>query len=193
MTQDIFGIIATVLGVATFLPYFVAIYKKTVRPHIFSWFTWGLLTGVGFLVSTANGGGSAAWIFGGESILCFIIAGYAIWHGEKLITKLDWASFVSAMIVFIFYLFTRNAIWSAALAATIDTLAFVPTYRKSFTQPFDEPISTYLLSGVGYAFSLFALDDYGTAPLIYPSTLILTNLGFAIYLAVRRRSLPRTT
>ncbi len=187
MYKEIFGIISAGLGVALFVTYFIEIFRDSVRPHVFSWVTWSLLTGVAFLVSRSSGGGSGTWILAIETVMCGVIAVYALFKGEKNITKLDWASFIAALLVFGFYLTTHNAIWSAILAASIDTLGFIPTFRKSYEKPFEEPISSYLLSGLGYLFSIPALGRIVIVPVIYPATLVVTNLVFVLFLMIRRK------
>lgn len=184
-----FTIIALILGFAAFIPYFIEIWKKTAKPHVFSWITWGILTGLGFFLSLSAGGGEGAWVFGLQSALCLVIAVYALIKGEKNITRMDWVTFTSAIIITVIYIFTKNAVISVFLAASIDSLGFVPTFRKSFMKPFDEPSLTYFLSFLGFIFSIGALQSYSFVTMFYPLILVVTNGAFVLFLLVRRRSL----
>lgn len=191
--QTIFAVLSLILGFATFVPYFVEMAKGTAKPHIFSWITWSLLTGLGFVISLAGGGGEGAWIFGLQSALCIVVAIYAFFRGEKNITRLDRFSFAGALVATIVYVFTKNAVISVCLAAMIDCLGFVPTFRKSYAQPFSEPALTFLLSGLGFLFSVGALDDRSFVTMFYPLVLVAANASFVLFLLTRRSVLKQTT
>jgi len=187
--KTIFTIISLVFGFGVFLPYYINIWKKVAKPHLFSWLPWGILTGIGFISSLQGGGGEGSWIFALQSILCFGIAGYALVKGEKNITRIDWFFFVSAIIIMFIYAFTKNAVISILLAAIIDFLAFFPTFRKSYSKPYDEPALTYFSSFLSFLFSLGALQTYSFVTLFYPLTLVITNSVFVLFLFFRRKTI----
>lgn len=185
--KTIFTIISLAFGLAVFLPYYINIWKKVAKPHLFSWLTWGILTGIGFILSLGGGGGEGSWIFALQSILCLGIAGYALVKGEKNITRIDWIFFIGAIVIMIIYVFTKNAVISVTLAAAIDFLAFLPTFRKSFSKPHDEPALTYSFSSLSFLFSLGALQTYSFVTMFYPSTLVVTNIVFVLFVLFRRK------
>jgi hypothetical protein len=184
-----FTIISLIAEFGVFLPYYINIWKGRARPHLFSWTTWGILTGLGFILSFSEGGGGGSLIFAVQSILCLGIAIYALVKGENNITRIDWIVFISAIIITIFYTLTKNASLSVLLAATIDCLGFIPTFRKSYLKPHDEPMLTYFLACFGVLFSIIALQVYNFVTILYPLTLVITNLVFVIFLFIRRRSI----
>lgn len=190
--QNAFAVLSLIFGFGTFVPYFVEMFKGTARPHIFSWITWSLLTGLGFLISLKAGGGEGAWIFGLQAGLCLIVAVYGVFRGEKHITQLDRLAFASALIITAIYIFTKNAVLSVCLAATVDCLGFIPTFRKSYMQPASEPALTYTFSGLGFLFSLGALHELTLVTIFYPLVLVLANISFVLFLLVRRRALQST-
>jgi hypothetical protein len=188
LSKTIFTVISLALGFALFVPYYLNILKKTAKPHLFSWLTWGILTGLGFILSLKGGGGGGAFIFALQSILCFGVAGYALAKGEKNIVFIDWVFFVSAMLIIFIYLFTKNAVLSVFLAATIDVFGFFPTFRKSYLKPCDEPALTYFLASLSFLFSLGALQTYSFVTLFYPSVLVFVNIVLVLFLLIRRKS-----
>lgn len=189
----IFTIISLAFGLALFLPYYINIFRRTAKPHLFSWLPWGILTGLGFILSLKGGGGGGAFIFALQSILCFGIAAYALVKGEKNIRRIDWVFFISAIIITVIYVFTKNAVLSVFLAATIDCLGFASTFRKSYSKPYDEPALTYFFSSLSFLFSLGALHSYSFVTLFYPSVLVVTNMVFVSFLLIRRKSLRLTS
>ncbi len=187
--QTLFAILSIALGFAAYAPYFFEMWKGTVRPHLFSWITWMVLTALGFVLSLRAGGGAGAWTMAVQSALCLAVIVYALFRGERNITRLDRLAFLAAIATTVVYLFTKNAIASILLAATIDSLGFVPTFRKSYARPFDEPPLTYALSMLCYLFSIAALAHVTLVTAFYPAILVATNGTFVIFLLVRRRQI----
>jgi hypothetical protein len=189
--KNIFAVISLILSLAVFVPYYANIFKRTARPNIFSWLLWGILTGIGFFLSLKGGGGLGAWIFGLQALSCLGIAVYALKNGERKISKIDWALFIGSIMILPVYVFTRNAALSVAIAALLDFLAFLPTFRKAYSQPHSEPALTYLFSALSFLFSLGALQTYSFVTLFYPSTIVITSGVFTLFLFLRRRTLRR--
>ncbi len=187
--QEVFAGLSLLMGFSTFAPYFVGMAKGTARPHIFSWITWSLVTGIGFVVSLSHGGGAGALIFGMQSLLCMVVAIYAVFKGEKRITTLDRVAFGSALAVTLMYVVTQQAVLAAFLATMIDLLGYIPTFRKSYTLPNDEPVLTYTFSGMSFLFSLFALQEWSFTTAFYPFVLIFSNASLVAFLLIRRRAL----
>ncbi len=185
--KTIFAIISLLFGTAIFIPYYIGLIQKKTKPHLFSWLTWSLLIGLGFVLSYKGGGGAGSLPFLVDGLLCFTIAVYALVKGEKNITRLDWIAFISALIIMIFYVLTKNAVVSVILTATIDFLGYVPTYRKSYLQPYQEPALTYFFALVSWVFSLGALGTYTFVTMFYPLSLIATNGAFILFLLMRRK------
>jgi hypothetical protein len=147
------------------------------------------LTAIGFVSSLSEGGGGGAWIFGLESVLCLSVAVYALIKGEKNKAQIDYVFFISAIIIIFIYVFTKNVLLSVSLAAIIDLLGFLPTFRKSYLKPYDEPSLSYFFSFLSYFLSLGALQTYSFVTLFYPSTLVATNGVFVLFLLIRRKSM----
>ncbi len=186
--KTIFTIISLASGIAIFVFYYISIFKKEAKPHLFSWTTWGILTGIGFIASLTEGGGEGSWIFALESILCLSVAGFALFRGEKNITRIDWIFFISAIVIMFVYALTKNAALSVFLAAIIDIFGFLPTFRKSYLKPYNESMSSFFFSFLSYLFSLGALQAYSFVTLFYPLTLVFTNGIFVMFLLIRRKS-----
>lgn len=187
--KTIFTTVSLASGIAIFVFYYISIFKKEAKPHLFSWTTWGILTGIGFVASLSEGGGEGAWIFALESILCLSVAGFALFRGEKNITRVDWVFFISAIVTMFVYVLTKNAVLSVFLAAIIDILGFLPTFRKSYLKPYNESVSSFSFSFLSYLFSLGALQTYSFVTIFYPVTLVITNGVFVLFLIIRRKAI----
>ena len=55
-------IIASGVSVVSYIPYFRDIFKRQTKPHIFSWFVWGLISIIAFFAQLAKGAGVGALV-----------------------------------------------------------------------------------------------------------------------------------
>jgi hypothetical protein len=73
------------------------------------------------------------------------------------------------------------------LLTATSVIAFLPTYRKGFSRPTEERVSTYFLSGLKFVVALFALNAFIPTNYLYPIVMLSTNWGFVILLWSRRK------
>jgi predicted neutral ceramidase superfamily lipid hydrolase len=188
-SKIIFAVIATILGLIGYIPYISDIFKGKTKPHIFSWFIWGLLTAIGFLAQVVGGAGPGAWVTGVTALICFLITALAFNRGEKNITRGDWFCFVGALFGIVLWVTTDNPLSAVILITIIDAVAYIPTFRKAYHKPFEETLIEYILSSLKFVVALFALDAFTLVTALYPVSLVITNGAFAIMVIVRRGKL----
>ena len=189
----VLGLGAIAIGFVAYIPYFINIFGRRTKPHVFSWFVWGLLEGIAFFAQLSKGAGAGAWATGFTAMMCFVIAAAAIFRGEKQITNPDWWSFFGALLGLVLWQMTDSPLLAIILVSLVDALAFVPTFRKSFFKPYEETATTYSLGIFKAAISLVALEAFNTTTWLYPASLVLTNTLFVTMLLVRRRKISRET
>ena len=80
------------------------------------------------------------------------------------------------------------------LITVIDALGFVPTFRKSYSRPFEETAVTYAISGLKFVVAILALENLSLVTWLYPASLVLMNGLFVGMVLTRRRQLsaPKT-
>jgi len=184
----IFAILGSVAGVSAFLPYLYHLVKDKTKPHVFSWFLWALLGWIAFFAQLSKGGGIGSIVIGTMALSCTIITAIAFFKkGKDYIKFIDWVFLISALIGIIIWLLTSNPLFAVIIASIVDACAFLPTFRKAFDKPYEETMSTYVLSGVQSIFSLLALESLNATTTIYPISLIFTNTTFVLLLLIRRR------
>ena len=181
------GVIASIIGFIGYIPYFRDIFNGKTKPHIFSWFAWGISAGIVFFAQIAKGAGPGAWVTGLTAIACVSIAVLAFFRGEKNITRIDWISFVSALLGVVFWQLTNDPLTAVLLVTIADILAFIPTIRKAYEKPREETASTYFLNALKYAISLIALQSLNFTTFLYPAYLVVANGLFVVMLLVRRK------
>ena len=187
----VLGVLATLIGIVSYVPYFRDIFSGITKPHPFSWIAWGLLVGVAFVAHVVEGAGPGAWASGITAICCFAIGLLAFWNGEKEITRLDWVCFVSSLVAIALWRFVGDALTAVVIVTVADALAFVPTFRKSFAKPHEETLITYSLSIPKWIFGIAAVQVFNLTTLFFPVAIFLMTSSFVGMVLLRRRQLAR--
>lgn len=188
MEKETFSLIAVALMFLSRGIYFKKMYDGTTRPHAFSWLIWGLISSIGVAAQIVEGAGVGSWprLFG--AVTCFIVVVFAFHMGEKNITRGDKITLAVALAAIPLWIVTKTPVWSVILVCIIDTIGYLPTVRKSWEKPMEEPASGYLISAFGAFFSLLAIENYTLSTWLYPAVLTITNFAMPTYLVMRRRT-----
>ena len=170
--------------------------KGISKPHLITWFGFGLLTGIGYLVQRQEGAGAGSWVMGLTALFCFLIAGMTQYKNHWRISDFDfwdWASFVLGIILFALYLTCKHLSWgpitSAILATLADLVLYGPTLKEAWSKPENEYWPAYALNSLKFLPSLFAMDNYSTATCLYPAALVFMNGFMVFYFWWRKNSL----
>ncbi len=174
-TQTIFALLAGVITIANKIPYLRDIFKRKTTPHSYSWLIWTLLQGTGVFVMLADGAGPGVVSLIASTVLCAVIFILSLRYGTKNITTFDTVCFVGALLATGVWFFLHDALLSILLVSAIDALAFLPTFRKSYVEPYSETPSMYLLAGVAEGFALLALTNFTVVTSFYLISLVITN------------------
>jgi hypothetical protein len=187
----VLGVIATILGIVGYFPYFRNIFLNKTKPHPFTWFVWGLLTAIAFAAQISDNAGPGAWASGITAIACFAIAALGVFKGENKYSNFDWICFVASMLAIFIWWFTKNPLYAVILISVTDAVAFLPSFRKSFYKPFEETVSSFILSGIKFAIAIAALTTFSVTNWLYPASLVLMNGAYAVLIIVRRKQLGK--
>ncbi|MEK7156569.1 MAG: hypothetical protein AAB790_02060 [Patescibacteria group bacterium] len=187
----ILGILAVVVGLIGYVPYYRDIFRGTTKPHPFSWFAFALLMGITFFAQIFTGAGPGAWVTGVSAVAVFGIAILSILKGHREITTFDWFCFAGALLGIVLWRATDDPLWAVVIVTVTDAIAFAPTYRKAYIEPHEETASLFVFSAAKYFISLFALVSFNLTTALFPVSLVATNAVFAFLILVRRRQLAK--
>jgi hypothetical protein len=189
--KDILGLIAVIIAITSWFPYAYDMWKGRIKPHAFSWIIWGLVQTIAFFAQYSQGGGAGAWAMAGLAITCWLNVIYAVWRGERQVTKSDWATFSLALACIPIWVLTGNPLGAVILVSCIDILGFYPTLRKSYAKPYEENLTVFVMGALACAVGLLATESYSLTTCLYPSTMVVINFAFVAVTAYRRRVLSR--
>jgi hypothetical protein len=186
---DFFVALSIATGCVRYGTYFLSIRRGETRPHVFSWFNWGLVVAIGAAAQYKLDGGPSALGLVFVSATCFMFALWSLFVGEKQITRSDWAAFIAALGTLAVWHATGNVVLALSLLILFDVFSYWPTIRRSWVDPWGEPPNSYFWAGLRYFWLLFAVTTPHVDSLLYPFWLMATDWAFALFLVTRRRNL----
>jgi len=190
--KDTAGIIATLLVFLGYIPYLRDVIGGRTKPHIYSWFVWGIVTLIAFALQVSDFAGIGSLVTLAAGLMCFIVIALGVVYKSKVkITRIDTIFLILSLIALVLWLFVKEPVLSAILVAIIGLLGFVPTIRKSWNNPYSETLSFYLLNTLRFLLNVFSLRHYSIITALYPITWLMINGLFAFTLVVRRKQLHK--
>jgi hypothetical protein len=180
------AIIAALIGIIAFLPYLKDIFYKKTKPHVYTWLIWTLTTGTGVFAIWYGSGGFGALNLTVGLIFIFVIFLFSLKYGTKDITKSDTIILFFAICAILVWWQLNQPLISIIMISVIDFLGYIPTFRKSYKQPWSETLSSWMLFVISDIFAIFALESYNALTLTYLSTITMANL-FIFLICIFRR------
>lgn len=188
---QLFGYTSLLISTIAYVIYCYDIIRGKTKPHAFSWLVWSVLGLTVYLIQVTEGAGPGAWTNGYAGLACAFIFCLTIKFGDRKAVLIDWVFLLMAGLAYLLWLLTKQALPSILLLTVIDFFGFLPTYRKSYSRPFEESASMYWISAAKYLVSLFSFTTPSLVNLFYPMVLVLLNSAFTVMLYARRYQLTK--
>ena len=169
--------------------YIYSIFKKGVKPHLFTWLIWSLITAIAAAGQYAGGAGFGFLVIAWYSFATGVIALLSLFYGEKNIARSDYIALLFCLSAIVLWLITDTPLYSVIIVSIIDFVAIYPTIRKAYKEPNEENLFSFLIFGGTTALSIFALSQYNILTLLYPITIILADYSLAFIVIMQRKKL----
>jgi hypothetical protein len=187
--KNIIWIITVVLSFLGYYIYIKDIYFWENKPHLFSWFTWWIITLFIYIIQISWDSWAWSWMVLITLIITFIIAFISIFKWTKDIIFLDLVSLILAFVAISLWFFIENKLFSLILLVLIDIFWYFPTFRKSYKNPFEENYVLYLLSIPKFGLAIFALNEITLVTSLYLFANFWILLVLVTLIIFRRKSL----
>ncbi len=185
----VLGAFAALLGVVGYVLYFRSIFRGITKPHFFTWVTYFLIDIIVFTAQITKGGGPGAWVTLTGVVGTLGVSILALRWGEKHVTKSDWTSFIGALSAIVLWRVTDNPLVAVMIAVGINFLALLPTFRKSYTHPFEESVSIWIVDIIRYSIALFALASFNATTALFPLGLVTGDALLVVVILIRRHQM----
>ena len=190
-TASVLGVIGSAVSLLAAIPYALAIYRGTVRPHLFTWLIWSIVTTIAAAGQFVAGAGPSAWCTAAIALTCFLNFVASIFRGERSWTRIDWFFLCAALSAIPLWMLTDDPTMSICLVTLIELAGLGPTVRKTLRDPWSESLAYFALCVLKYALALLALRTWNVAVAFYPSVNILASLAICVLMMARREALSK--
>jgi hypothetical protein len=187
--NTVFAVTATIISIISFIPYLRDLRAHKIKPHLFSWVVWSLMTLIYFFAQVSGGAGIGALTTAITGIMTIYIAIVAFRHSDKIIKRVDWISLAISLIALVSWVATNNPVFAVILISISDFAGFLPTVRKSYADPYSETLSLYFMAGIKHILVIFSLQQITLTTSFYTFVLIIENCLFVLMLLYRRNKL----
>lgn len=190
---SIFGVAGSAVSLLAAIPYGLAIYRREIRPHLFTWLIWSIVTAIAAAGQFVAGAGPSAWCTAAIAATCFLTLVASIFRGDKNWTQSDWFFLAAACSAVPIWVLAKDPTVSICLVTLIELAGLGPTIRKTTRAPWSESLTYFALCVVKYALAVMALEKWTVAVAFYPVVNIVASVSICMLIIARRRSLPRAT
>ena len=186
--KQIVSFVAVALTFVAYIPYYRDILRGKTHPHVYSWSLWGLLTILIVALQVKGGAGAATFVTAAAGILCIGVVILGLKHGKRDITLSDTVVAALGLIAIGFWLIVDQPVISIILIVIADTLAFIPTIRKSWHKPQSETLSLYITNTLRFSLALIAVKEYTILSSLWLVVWVVGNGLFSVMLVARRKA-----
>jgi len=187
----IISLIATTLTVYAYIPYFRDIFRNKTKPHLYTWLVWAITEGTATVAIWRGGGNYAVFSFVAGTILVVSICVLSLKYGTKNITRSDTIVLVAALLAIVIWWKLESPLLAVLMVAVIDGLGFIPTFRKSFEEPWSETLSFWFIMSMINVLIIISIEEYNLTTITYPTMLLIANAGVWATCFTRRKSMEK--
>jgi len=196
-----FVYVGVVVGVVGILPYLRDTMRGVTQPHRVTWFLWGFIPLVTFLIQIHVGVGIQALMtftyF--ATPMAVLVASFAAGRGSWAIAPVDWACGALSLVGLAVYLVTAKGALAIGLLIVADFFAALPTLRKSFSHPESETWTAFLAGFISATLTVATITDWNFATYAFPAYIAVQNftevllIRFHLGLRLRARASTETS
>lgn len=185
-TQLLFGIAGAAIGVLATGQYIRDMLAGKAQPHAYTWLIWSITQATAAAVAIQGGGGFGAIpLFAGTG-WCLVVFVLSLKYGTRNITKSDTIVLIGALAAIVVWWQLHQPLLAVLLVTAIDVAGYIPTWRKSYEEPWSEtlwPWAVYMLSN---SLAILALESFNILTMTYLASLIGANLLVIVICLTRR-------
>ena len=191
LSEEIVGLLAAALTIASYLMYFRGIVYHGTVPHAVTWFAWALFGGIAFAGQVLGNGGAGAWATGLGACFCLVISVVGIWRGGREIRLADYGCLAFALLAIVVWKLSADPFLAVVTVTLADVIVMLPTLRKGWIRPHQETLSTFCLTAIRHVLAVIAMREHSVLTTLYPAALIASNITFVLIVLLARRVKPR--
>ena len=187
----IFALAAIVMVVIGYIPHLRDIFAGSTRPHMYTWLIWAITQSTATLAAFYGGANWGVVALAGGTLLVIFVFFLSFKYGTRNITKSDTVILTLALGSILVWWQTNNPLLAVVMVSAIDGLGYLPTYRKSWSEPYTETLSFWFMMVLVTILSILSLAEINLLTATYLVTITVANMLVFLLCLVRRRYVPR--
>lgn len=190
--------VAIGITIAIFTPYLLAVWRRTLQPHVISWVIWGLTTLLvagGQLLAGAGVGAAPIVISGILSSAVAVLAMLRRQPGylDTGVTRFDGWCLAVVLAGIPVWLSTGDVLWSMLLLTGIDLVGFAPTVRVVWHRPQSESALLFLAFAIRNALAVIAVESAHLSTVVFPVVIGAACAAMVVLMLIRRQYVAVST
>lgn len=187
----ILTIIATLIGVIAFFPYLRDTFSLKTKPHAYTWLIWAITQSTAVFGIWYGGGGWGALNLTVGTLFVIAVFLFSLKFGTKNITGSDTAILIAALLAIVVWWQLKQPLISIFMVSVIDVIGYVPSFRKSYQEPWSETLISWILFSASNLFAILALKEYNLLTVTYLAAITSANIALFFICYFRRRFVPK--
>jgi hypothetical protein len=189
----IFSFIAIIIGFSATVPYVRDILSRKTKPHVYTWLIWSITTGTAAFGVVYGGGGVGSLNLILLSIVTFGIFLLSLKYGTKNINMWDTIILLMAILAIFVWWKLEQPLISILMISTIDVLGYLPSFRKSYEEPWSETLISWIGFTLANTFAILALSQYNLLTTTYLVSIAIANIILFFICLLRRPFVQKPT
>jgi hypothetical protein len=176
LMKQMLTFIAGILYVGAVIPYFIALYKKEIRPHPVSWLLWSIIGVVNLVFYTQTGATYSQIIAYMSFFLPFLIFLFSAKAWKGGFSLIDYCCLSVSLIALIFGFVYDNPVLGLTLNILLsDFVAFIPTILKTYKDPKSETASTWFITIIANILTIAVINQWTFGIILLPVYTLIMN------------------
>jgi energy-coupling factor transporter transmembrane protein EcfT len=106
----------------------------------------------------------------------------------------DAVCFIFAIIAIVLWFVTNDPVLAIVMSVIADCIATIPTYVKTYREPFSESTASWLVCIIASGFALISASPFNVANIIFPTYMVIAGVVFLYVMMIRRHTVrPRAS
>jgi len=185
-----FIIIGSSLDTVGAVVYLKDMIKGRAQPNKATWLLWSFSASISFVSSVAEGLGivSVLAFVAVINSLIVLIPSFFLEKGYWKLEPVDYFMGLFSLLAIILWVATNDPFLALVFSIIADAFAYVPTYRKSWSNPESESLTSFCFGALAGLVVLLSLPVYSLEVILFPAYILIGESGVVITLLVRSRS-----
>jgi|SRR3989344_5158338 len=184
----ILAIISTIVAIIwAFIPYLKDIFLNKTKPHAYTWLIWAITQGTAVVGLWYGNGGWGGLTLTVGTFFIFFIFFLSLKYGTYNITKSDTVILTAALLAIVVWWKLSNPLLAIFMVSAIDILGYIPSFRKTFDDPWTETVISWAVFALVNTLSIFALNEYNFLTLTYLISITAADVILLAICLIRRR------